>query len=212
METYDSKDAIYEAGYHIAFKFVLDRICLYPDDYVQVRDQLQQFCQATLTPLSQPVKNYETEGPPSVSVGFFVDFVDTENKDPEGHRNTVRTILLQHEDGAEIFFMLTVDDVIKLFQTASVIWKVVTFMKKQWPNLFQIERTPPPITLPPRTPPTIKCVEIRTKRKGVMQIKLEHFQKSQVDCLIRKFPEIDDLQDCNDECFGGYLKAPQASD
>lgn len=196
METYDSKVAIYTAGYDIAFKFVLDDICIRPSDYDRFRDELKQLCQVTLMPFSQSVKNWETQGLTSVSVGYFIDFVDAYLQDSGGEQNNVRMILLQHEDGAEIFLMANVGGLADLLTVASAFWKVVTFMKNQWPNLFQIERKPA----------RIRWVEIRTATKGVMQLPLEQFKKDQIECLIRKFPEIDRLSDCNVECFAGCLK------
>ena len=185
VKTYASKDDIYK-DFDIAFKFGLERM-VHTDDYENdLTTALSNECQALVKEFSRSVANYRTQ--PPTSAGFFVDVVV---KGDTGQELGTRLILLEHETGPEFFISLATE----VIAIIDAVRQVVSFMKNQWPEVI-------------REGVKIDHVEIRTENKGVMRIPFSQFGMDQVECLIKEFPTITRLQDCNDKCFAGQLVEP----
>lgn len=201
MKTYESKDAIYQ-DFAIALKFVLEHgvsLRAYEDLFkIFARDQ-----RVKLTEFSHMVGNYRTRYP--ISAGFFVEI---EVEGDTGQKLGTQLILLEHETGWEFFIPLAsalaawlgpkIADAVASAALDAAIEHLTAFMKEQWPKLI-------------RGGVRIDHVEVRTEKKGVMRIPFSQFDPLQIKCLIKRFPTISHLSECNAKCFGGKLVAPSSN-
>jgi hypothetical protein len=209
MNSYDSKDAIYK-DFAIALKFGLEHP-VHVRDYERLFEAFARDDRAKLTQFSRAVANYRTHYP--ISAGFFVEI---QVKGDTGQEIGTRLILLEHETGWEFFIPVAsalaawlgpkVAEKVAGAALDAAVKQLTAFMKEQWSGLI-------------RGGVRIDHVEVRTENKGVMRIPFSQFDVRQIKCLIKSFPTISHLSECNAECFGGMLvepsaksAAPQASD
>jgi hypothetical protein len=138
-----------------------------------------------------------------ISVGLFAE-VPVKNDD--GTEIGVRFVLLEHESGPEFFLPLsplvitagaflvaTAADKIKEAVMNKAMFAVTSAIRDRWPTLALRVESP------------IRHIELRTASKGKMRIKWEDFDPTQLTCLVRRFPKISHISECNLGCFGGLL-------
>lgn len=202
-KTYGSKNDLYR-DYAVALKFGFARgAWVHRRDYKRLEDAFARSCRARLNKMTQDVENFNTQYP--TSAGFFVEMpVEGDTGEIIG----TRFVLLEHETGWELFIPVVTTMAVwlgpkiaekvagKALETA--VDKMAAFMKKEWQQIILGGKP-------------IDHVEIRTQHKGVMRIAFSYFEASQVQCLLRRFPTLNHLNDCNEECFGGLLVEPPSS-
>jgi hypothetical protein len=204
VKIYNTKREIFQ-DYQIAVKFRLK--------YDVSRDAYERFFSALrandnwkIAEFNSEVHHLNTHYP--ISVGLFAE-VPVTNQD--GKEVGGRFVILEHESGPE-FFLPADPHVVLVAATAVATWagrKVIEKLKDSamekitkaitcairdhWPTqAFRVE-----------TP--IRYVEIRTETKGVMRIRYEDFTPTQLTCLVRHFPKLAHISDCNATCFGNSL-------
>jgi hypothetical protein len=95
--------------------------------------------------------------------------------------------VLFHESGWEWWFQKILETLVKKGVDA-----FVEFCRKRWPDLH-------------RRGSRIDHVEVRTRSKGIGRIAFSLFDPIQIECLAKKFDQIESIHDLNDSCFGGML-------
>lgn len=199
-QVYTSKADIYE-DYNIAVKFVLEEgRMMRVQDYKQIRGALARQYGADIRLFHRAVTNISNPLP--TSVGFFVDVPiigDT------GRTMGTRYVLLEHEDGWE-FFIMTPENAWPMAQFIAgwlgtwlgtrllgklvgkhvdpALERIVDFMRTGWTRHVRIDH-----------------VVIRSKEKGTLKVPFSNFRVSQLECLVKHFPYIDQLRQCAEKCF-----------
>jgi hypothetical protein len=199
MKAYNSKRAIYD-DYEIAVKFRL-KYDVSRDTYKRFFDALRANDNWRITEFNCEVHHLNTHY--STSVGLFAE-VPVKNDD--GTEIGVRLVLLEHESGPEFF--LSLDPLVVAAGTFLVtaasgkIKEAVVKKAMSAVNAAIRDRWP---THAMRIESPILYVELRTASKGKMRIKYEDFNPTQLTCLVRRFPGMAHISECNVDCFGGLL-------
>jgi len=206
MKAYASKNDIYK-DYELAIKLGLH---IPKDSYFPIKDYkdflsaLKVDLGAKVENLSNSVANFDFEYPRSVGL-----FVEVPVRGDQNELLGLRTVMLEHESGPELFLPLSYAAAVaagawvgakvgeKVFEKVldKVFDAVFDFFKRKWlqfvPKQYYIDH-----------------VEIRTANKGVMRLPFSKFDVSQLRCLIERLPVITHLRECNQSCFGGELVDP----
>ena len=188
LRKYSSKRAIYK-DFSIAIKFILDENNGLRDaDYDKIRTVISRKCAAKIGRIPGDIAGMLNTDP--VSVGFFVEIP---GRDFTGRECLV---LLQHEDGVEVF-VKAVESVIEwLPWLQSLIggWlgskaldQLVQLLRKCLSNTVQRSVK-------------VTHVEIRTEFKGVIRMPFQAFHARQIQCLAKRLSAISHVSECN--CFG----------
>ena len=193
---YVSKNDIFK-DFQIAIKFEVDFSKRTLDarkdtnEYTKLYDQLKTEHLCKIETINNSIKNFNRDYP--LSTGLFVEIPV---EDSNGESIGSRFLFLEHETGWEIFFKLVLDKIKdKILDKA--LDKLIDFIKEEWPQIMPLK---------------IQFVEIRTEKKGVMRLKLEDFHKKNLECLIKRFEQINHISETNNDCFKGRLFDPKGKE
>ncbi|MEO9802846.1 MAG: hypothetical protein ABJF04_06345 [Reichenbachiella sp.] len=201
VKNFGSKREIYNEGYLIAVKFVPSFPVKTKDNYSNLFRELEAEYSWRYGIASKKVKNIDGG---ATSVGFFLETFDSTQN---GKLLGPRFILLPHETGLEVFIPLTdiAYDVALTYLGIKALDKIVDeslnlllkVVKKRWSDLICDGDNY-----------VIENVEIRTETKGVGIISIDEFEINQIRCLASNFHLINNIFDCNKDCFDGKMTQP----
>jgi len=203
MKAYASKNDIYR-DYELALKLGLHipKDSYFPiQNYKDFLSALKMDLGAKVEDLSNSVANFDFKYP--LSVGLFVE---VPVHGDHGELLGLRTVVLEHETGLELFLPLSYPVAVaagawvgvkvgeKVFDKVldKALDALFGFFKRKWlefvPKQYSIDH-----------------VEIRTANKGVMRLPFSKFDVPRLRCLIDRLPTISHLRECNEICFSGQL-------
>ncbi len=203
---YKSKNEIYK-DYQIAIKLEIESKgskWLKKNHYEELYERLSENQSIKLTKIEKSIENFNSQYP--LSTGLFIEIPQ---KSEQGESIGVRHLILEHESGIELFLMLSSAGIMSTVMTKLIekfgeelvdelisrsIEKLLKSIKNEWNKTMPYKAV---------------FIEIRTENKGVMREHFEHFEISQLECLIHKFSQISHLSEVNQECFQGNLFDPE---
>lgn len=193
MKTYKSRRDIFK-DFALAVKFRLEHD-IPRDRYDAFFEKLRSQDGWRIEEFSREVEHINNRYP--ISTGLFIEIPITNES---GKRIGVNSVLLEHETGPEFFLPL-----LWTAAGAAGMWAMNKIKDRALDAV--IDRTIGALTdaMRHRWDIPIRHVELRSLAKGVMRVKYEDFNPSQLTCLVRRFPEIENIADVNDDCFGGCL-------